>query len=73
MNHKSIDELFKQFKKRTGIHAYPHLLRHTHATELIKGGIDIHIVSKRLGHKSISTTINTYTHLTAQDLQIVIN
>jgi integrase len=37
--------------------------RHSHATHLIKSGISIKAVSKRLGHKNTSTTINVYWHL----------
>ena len=73
LNYKAINQLFRQLEKKTGVHAYPHLFRHTHATELIKAGIDIYHVSKRLGHSSISTTLDTYGHLTKEDLQIVID
>lgn len=40
-----------------------HGLRHTHATLLILNGENIKIVSDRLGHKDITTTLNTYTHI----------
>nr|WP_273542780.1 tyrosine-type recombinase/integrase [Aeromonas caviae] len=40
----------------------PHIFRHTHATEL-RSGWDASYVQKRLGHKDIQTTINTYAHL----------
>ena len=30
---------------------------------LINNGVDVYIVSKRLGHKNILTTINVYSHL----------
>ncbi len=72
MNYKSLNQLFKQLEKKTGVHAYPHLLRHTHATELLLSGIDIYHVSKRLGHTSVNTTIDTYGHLSDKDLQTVI-
>ncbi len=39
-----------------------HGLRHTSATLLIGQNVDIATVSKRLGHNSISTTLNIYTH-----------
>jgi integrase len=39
-----------------------HGLRHTSATLLISQNVDIATVSKRLGHASISTTLNIYTH-----------
>ena len=34
-----------------------------HASNLIADGVNIVAVSKRLGHKDISVTLNTYTHL----------
>lgn len=40
-----------------------HDLRHTHATILILNGDNIKSVSDRLGHKDVSTTLNTYTHV----------
>ncbi|MEG0250228.1 MAG: site-specific integrase [Peptostreptococcus sp.] len=55
--------LMKICKDNNLKHIRVHDLRHSHATMLINNGIDIMIVSKRLGHKNISTTINTYAHL----------
>lgn len=40
-----------------------HGLRHTHSTLLIFNGENIKVVSERLGHKDITTTLNTYTHV----------
>lgn len=37
-----------------------HELRHTHATVLLRAGVPVHIVSKRLGHKDPSVTLNVY-------------
>lgn len=39
-----------------------HALRHTHASLLIYNGVDIQYISKRLGHKNIQTTLDTYAH-----------
>lgn len=41
--------------------------RHSHATHLIRSGVPIKIVQQRLGHKDVSTTINTYWHLFKED------
>lgn len=37
-----------------------HDLRHSHAAWLLANGIPIHIVSRRLGHESIKTTVDVY-------------
>ena len=40
-----------------------HSLRHLHATELLNQGVGVHLVSERLGHSDISTTLRTYAHI----------
>lgn len=40
-----------------------HGMRHTHASILIFAGVDILTISKRLGHKSVSVTLEIYGHL----------
>jgi integrase len=40
-----------------------HSLRHTNASMLIKGGVDIITVSRRLGHGSPKVTLEVYGHL----------
>lgn len=41
-----------------------HDLRHTHASRLIAKGVALPVIQARLGHESITTTVNTYGHLT---------
>lgn len=41
-----------------------HSLRHTHATMLLDSGAPIKYVQTRLGHKSLSVTLNTYHRFT---------
>jgi site-specific recombinase XerD len=43
----------------------PHWFRHTHATALLLAGVEPIIVSRRLGHASVETTLNTYAWVTA--------
>ncbi|WP_245700224.1 tyrosine-type recombinase/integrase [Paenibacillus glacialis] len=45
--------------KRAG---YRNNLRHTSATILINQGVHAKIISERLGHGSITTTMNIYGH-----------
>ena len=60
------DTMSAWFKKFVNRHNLPdihfHNLRHTAATLLIAGGVDIATVSKRLGHADKTTTLNIYTH-----------
>ena len=37
---------------------YPHKWRHTYATELVRAGVDIHVVQRLLGHRSIRSTVS---------------
>lgn len=69
LNYKTIDSLFRRMSKKIGMKVNPHLLRHTHATELIRAGWDMSYVQKRLGHSDIQTTVNIYVHLTGSDLR----
>ncbi|MCA9905334.1 MAG: site-specific integrase, partial [Anaerolineae bacterium] len=40
-----------------------HGLRHTHAAELRTEGVDIGIISRQLGHRSIATTATYLDHI----------
>ncbi|WP_390409695.1 site-specific integrase [Lacticaseibacillus jixiensis] len=40
-----------------------HGLRHTHASFLLASGVAVPYISRRLGHKNITTTLNVYSHL----------
>ena len=40
-----------------------HDLRHTHASHLLIAGVNVKVVSDRLGHASVSFTLDTYAHV----------
>jgi site-specific recombinase XerD len=42
----------------------PHWMRHTHATALLLAGVPVHVVSRRLGHADVQTTLQLYGHVT---------
>ena len=70
LKYSAVDSLFRRLSKKTGIYATPHLLRHSHATNLIRAKWDMSYVKKRLGHSDIQTTVNTYVHLLDDDLKV---
>ena len=47
---------------------YPHIrfhdLRHTHASWMLKKGVSPKVIQERLGHSTISTTLDIYSHVT---------
>jgi integrase len=44
-----------------------HFTRHSHATILLRDGVPVHIVAKRLGHKDPSVTLNVYADVIPDD------
>ena len=48
-----------------------HGLRHTHASKLLAAGVDVQVVSHRLGHASVTTTMNIYAHLLPDSQELV--
>jgi len=67
MTYASVYRLVRRLRADTGIEFSPHLFRHSYATDLLRRGVPPEVVQKLLGHASISTTIDTYSHLGAED------
>src|SRR6478672_3282539 len=44
-------------------HVQFHALRHTHASTLIRAGVDVLTISRRLGHAKAAMTLDVYGHL----------
>jgi integrase len=60
-------DLVLRLRRRTGIDVEPHQFRHTYATWLLRRGAGMESVKELLGHASITTTVDAYGHLTAED------
>lgn len=64
VNPQTWTQWLSDFSKRHNLpHINPHAFRHTAASVLIAHGTDVSTVSKMLGHSSVTTTENFYTHL----------
>ena len=66
-SYPAVYDLVRRLRKTTGIAFGPHEYRHTYATWLLRRGAGMENVKELLGHASISTTIDTYGHLTVED------
>lgn len=68
MGDSVIKRLIQRLRKKSGIHFYPHLLRHTFATLMLEGGCNLYALSKMMGHSDIKTT-TIYLSATTNHLQ----
>lgn len=59
-----ITKKFKEITKKLGYkNVHFHCLRHSFSTNMYNGGMDMKELQAWLGHSSISTTMDTYSHL----------
>lgn len=65
-----LNELLAAYARRTRIRkpVTAHIIRHTFATLLLRGGADVRKVQELLGHASLTST-QIYTHLNLEDLR----
>ena len=57
LRYQSMQERWDHYCSLAGVTCTLHQLRHSHATELINGGLSLPTIRKRLGHKNLQTTL----------------
>lgn len=57
LRYQSVQERWQHYAAVAGVACTLHQLRHSHATELVNGGVSLGTIRKRLGHRHIQTTL----------------
>ncbi len=57
LRYHSARELWEGYCEKAGVECTLHQLRHTHATQLVNGGVGLETIRRRLGHKNMQTTL----------------
>jgi integrase len=61
---RSLTHAFRKFVRRCGLQQIRlHDLRHSHATHMLAAGVHPKIAQERLGHSSVSVTMDLYSHV----------
>jgi len=69
MTYSAVHQLIGRIAARTGIGFTAHMLRHSHATGMVRQGVPVEVVARLLTHRSPATTSQTYVHLGAADIR----
>lgn len=64
----NVQEIFRIARRKSGVNAHPHTMRHSFATNLMTNGMHIYTLSRLMGHASLDTT-KMYLHVTDPQLQ----
>ena len=74
LNPANVRRTFSRLIKLSGVKSIRfHDLRHTHATFLLSEGVNVKVISERLGHSNTKITLDTYSHILPTMQQDAIN
>jgi integrase/recombinase XerD len=71
-SYPAVYDLVTRLRAKTGLDFDPHWFRHSAATRWLRDGVPAEVVSKLLGHSSVTVTLSVYGHLTAQDARVAL-
>jgi integrase/recombinase XerD len=70
MTYSTVEKLVGRLRKRTGTSGWSaHTFRHTYVTRLLGAGVRPEAVAYLVTHSSVLTTLNTYSHLSLEDVR----
>lgn len=69
LRYSAVAGLVDRLRASTGIDFSLHVLRHSAASEWIRAGVPLEVVSKLLTHANVATTSGIYVHLDVEDLR----
>jgi integrase/recombinase XerD len=69
LRYSAVDALVRRTRVRVGFDFHPHMFRHTFVTVARRHGMPLDVISKAVGHASVQTTADIYSHLDAEDLR----
>lgn len=72
LSYPAVYDLVGRLRRQTGITFGPHMFRHTYATWLLRRNAGMESVKELLGHASITTTVDTYGHLSVEDARVTL-
>lgn len=58
LTRQAIGDRVRRWGRQVGLQVWPHRLRHTHATQAVRAGVDVFCLQATLGHSSTATTSN---------------